>query len=311
MTATPKLSIIIPHYQDLENLGACLNLLERQTLPREAFEIVVSDNLSPVGEAAVRAVVRDRARLVICVEKGAGPTRNAAVAAASPGTVLAFLDSDCRPEPGWAESGLAASRLHPVIGGRIDVLVPDPAAPNPVEAFEMVFAFDNASYVHRKGFSASANLFVRREVWDAVGAFRNGVSEDVDWCWRARDSGYPVAYAAEVGVGHPARRDWKELRAKFERIARETVELDRSRAWPAVRLAVRPLVTLALICPQSIKVLRSDRLRRGSDRMAAIRTLVAIRVLRCAEMLRHGWIFGTRARSRKSVADARPEEPAQ
>lgn len=310
MTARPLLSIIVPHYQDLDNLGACLDLLELQTLPREAFEIIVSDNLSPVGEAAVRAVVGDRANLVICTEKGAGPARNAGAAVAAPGTVLAFLDSDCRPEPGWAEVGLAASRRNPVTGGRIDVIVSDSASPTPVEAFEMVFAFDNAGYVRRKGFSASANLFVRREVWDAVGGFRNGVSEDVDWCWRARDAGYPVSYAGEVGVGHPARRDWSELRSKFERIARETVELDRRRSWPTLRLVLRPVATLALIGPQVLTVLRSDKLRRGSDRVAAIRTLVAIRVLRCAEMLRHGWAGGSGQRSQTSVADAGPEGPA-
>src|SRR4051812_45424864 len=79
----PRVSVVIPHYQDLGGLELCLTSLERQTLPRAEFEIVVSDNNSPVGRAAVEAVVRDRARLVVCTEKGAGPNRNAGVAAST------------------------------------------------------------------------------------------------------------------------------------------------------------------------------------------------------------------------------------
>ncbi len=51
------------------------------------------------------------------------------------------------------------------------VLAPDPARPTPAEAFELVFAFDNESYVRKKGFTVSANLFCTRAVFDRVGGF--------------------------------------------------------------------------------------------------------------------------------------------
>lgn len=292
MSGAVRLSVVIPHYQDLDNLGACLALLAAQTLPRDRYEIIVCDNASPAGEQALRRVVDGRARLIICPEKGAGPTRNAGAAAARPETILAFIDSDCRPRADWLEAGLAACGAHAVVGGRIDVLVPDPDRLTPVEAFELVFAFNNERYVREKGFSASANLFVRRDVWDIVGGFRNGISEDVDWCWRAREAGFPVAFAGDVGVGHPARRDWRELKAKFARIARETVLLDRQQSWPVPRLLLRPLATLLLILPQSLAVLRSDRLKTRKDKFSAIGILCAIRAFRFMEMLRN--TVGTR-----------------
>src|SRR5438876_511998 len=50
-SAAPAVSVIIPHYNDLANLGACLRLLAAQTLPRSQFEIVVGDNNSRCGVA--------------------------------------------------------------------------------------------------------------------------------------------------------------------------------------------------------------------------------------------------------------------
>jgi GT2 family glycosyltransferase len=272
-------SVVVPHYQDLANLDICLDLLARQTLPADRFEIIVVDNLSPAGFAKIQEIVAGRALLLENPRKGAGPTRNAGVARAR-GAALAFLDSDCRPAPDWLERGLAALETASVIGGRVDVLVTDPAAMSATEAFEMVFAFNNEGYVRDKGFSVSANLFVRRDVWEVVGGFRDGISEDVDWCWRARDAGFPVAYAPEARVGHPARRDWSELVRKWRRLTREGYALHREKAgslpsWLLRSWAV-PLSALAHLP----RVMRSPKLSRPVDRMRAAGILLAIRAYR-------------------------------
>src|ERR1700722_14317858 len=178
-------SIIVPHYNDLKGLDGCLGALERQTLPRGTYEIVVADNASPQGEAAVRAVIAGRAKVVIVDDRGAGPARNGAIAVAR-GPILAYTDSDCRPEPGWLSAGIAALSHCDFVGGRMDVVADNPEAITATEAFELVFAFDNEHYVHRKGFSVTANLFCPSAIFDKVGRFRAGLSEDVEWSHRAR-----------------------------------------------------------------------------------------------------------------------------
>ena len=148
----PQLSIIIPHFNDVENLVKCVRMLKAQSLAPATFEIVVADNNSPVGIDVVRQAVDGDATVVEAPVQGAGPARNAAVAA-SIGSVLAFIDSDCRPQRDWLERGLAALGKADVVGGRVDIVSRNPASPNPIEAFEMATAFPIRDYVERKRFA--------------------------------------------------------------------------------------------------------------------------------------------------------------
>ncbi|HEX4184035.1 MAG TPA: glycosyltransferase, partial [Caulobacteraceae bacterium] len=223
----PRVSVIVPHYEDLRGLGLCLDALARQTFPRGDFEIIVSDNASPAGPEAVARTIAGRARLVVTTEKGAGPARNGGVAQAR-GEILAFTDSDCQPEPEWLEQGVQALSRCDFVGGQMRVLVDDPDAVTATEAFELVFAFDNETYVFQKGFTVTANLFCRREMFDRVGAFGVGLSEDVDWCHRATRAEFKIGYEPAAVVGHPARRTWAELEKKWRRTNREAYLLHSS-----------------------------------------------------------------------------------
>jgi GT2 family glycosyltransferase len=279
----PLVSVIVPHLHDLRGLDLCLAALARQTLPPERVEIIVADNGSPEGEAAVARTVGGRARLVIVAEPGAGPARNGGVAV-SRGEILAFTDCDCRPEPDWLEQGTLALSRHDIVGGRIRVLARNPLAPTAPEAFERVFAFDNEAYVTRKGFSATANLFCPRAVFDAVGGFRRGLSEDVDWCHRARSAGLSVGYAPEAVVGHPARRTWAELRAKWRRLDRESY----ARIAGAGRLGwiLRSLMLPGSALVHTPRVLFSGELSGLDQRLAALGVLYRLRLWRLADALR-------------------------
>jgi len=96
----PLLSVIIPHYNDLERLRHCLALLTDQESGSTRYEVIVSDNNSSCGLAAVTAVCNGAALVVPAPIQGAGPARNAGVEFSS-GKYLAFLDSDCLPAKNW------------------------------------------------------------------------------------------------------------------------------------------------------------------------------------------------------------------
>lgn len=279
LNALPSVSVIIPHYQDLERLGVCLASIAAQDFPQDRIEIVVGDNNSPIGLAAVTEAVKGLARVVVVTEKGAGPARNGAVAA-SKGDVLAFIDSDCVAEPGWITAGVAGLAHFDLVGGHVRVLVQDPQNMTSAEAFERVFAFDFKTYIEKKGFTGAGNMFCRREIFDRTGEFRVGLSEDLEWSRRAVATGASLGYAPGAVVGHPARVTWEELRNKWRRLNIETFglmegqKLQRTK-WLA-RNALMPLSAIA----HTPKVLKSRELNTGKQRLQAIAMLFRLRTWR-------------------------------
>lgn len=282
--AATFVSVVIPHYNDLSALTECVRLLELQTYPRDRFEIIVADNNSACGLAAVRSAA-PAAIVVPAPIQGAGPARNAGVAA-SAGEILAFIDSDCAPGREWLERGVASLGNFDFSGGKVIVSSRDPERPSAVEAFEMVFAFDFKRYIEKVGFTGTGNMFVPRKMFDVVGPFRFGLSEDMEWSFRARDKGFKLGFAPEAVVRHPARRDWRELKLRWSRMVREQYLLACERPFGRLRWAAAALAMPASIAPHAWRLLRTDRLQRLRDRFASMMVLIRLRIWRSGAMLR-------------------------
>jgi glycosyltransferase involved in cell wall biosynthesis len=278
----PLVSVIIPHYNDLENLRACCLSLAAQTIPRNQFEIVVADNNSTYGMSDLRNACDPQTKIVSVPIQSAAEARNAGVAT-SQADRLAFVDSDCRPHPAWLERGLAALETTDMAGGCIDVTVGDEKSPSPVEAFEVVFAFNNERYVTQEGFSVTANMFVSRAVFEDVGKFRFGVSEDKDWGQRAAEKGFRWAYIPDMRVSHPARRNWPELRAKWRRLTRETYNSERQKPGGRLRWLIRAWAMPLSPFVHTVPILWSPKLHRFRDKLNAIGILFRIRWWRFIE----------------------------
>jgi glycosyltransferase involved in cell wall biosynthesis len=306
MAKAPSVSVIIPHFNDLERLDICLSALERQTYPADQIEIIVADNGSPQGLAAVEAVAGNRAKVVLVTERGAGPARNGAVAVAT-GEILAFTDSDCVPGPEWIDAGVEGLQAYDFVGGRVTVLVEDEARVTPVEAFERVFAFDFKTYIEKKGFTGSGNLFCEARLFHHVGGFRVGLSEDYEWSKRAQSHGYRLGYAPRAVVGHPARRTWEELTRKWRRLNLETYGLSAGVRGRRLRWLVRTLALPASAFVHAPKAVFSPKLKSLGERLGALAVLFAIRFWRLKDALGVLWREIAEARqalARSPVADA-------
>jgi GT2 family glycosyltransferase len=283
----PTVSVIIPHRDDLDRLMTLMRALAAQSLPAHEMQIIVGDNGSRAGFEVVRAAVAaivPGASLVHVPEPGAGPARNGAMAKAR-GRVLAFIDSDCVPDPDWLAQGLAATECADLAGGAMIVTARDPASPSGAEAFEQVFAFDNARYVRELGFSVTANLFARREVLEAIGDFRDGVPEDLDWCRRAKAAGFRLAYAPGAVVSHPARHDFTALSGKWRRLTDEAFADWCDRGGSRLGWIARAVAVLASALLHAPSLAASPRIAGAATRFAALGVLVGIRALRACWML--------------------------
>ena len=234
-------SVVIPVLNDPAGIKRCLEALERQTYPKDRYEVIVVDNGSTDGTKQTierfavcgsRFAGEDRTanriphivnpRYVYEPIRGLHQARNAGIKEAK-GEVLAFTDADCIPAPDWIEEGVEAILSTPNCGlgaGRIDVFAETPGKPTAAELFEIVTAFRQKEYLERWHFAAPANVFTKREVISKVGVFRGTLKSgaDIEWGKRVFNAGYKQFYSEKTIVKHPARHSLKRVLQKHRRV---------------------------------------------------------------------------------------------
>ena len=210
----PAVSVIVPARDAAPTLRRTLESLRAQEL-EQPFEVIVVDDGSRDDTAAIAAEHR---RFVTLIRnprsEGPGAARNRGARTAR-APVLAFTDADCFPTPGWLARGLEALTRADIVQGAV---LPDPAA--------VRTPFDRTLLVERDdGFYQTANLLVRRDLFDAVGGFRDWalekarprhftadrrrrraartpIGEDVLFAWSARRLGAQSVFAPDALVHH-------------------------------------------------------------------------------------------------------------
>ncbi len=196
--ATVRASVIVPVHNGAATLLAALSALARQEAP-EAYEVIVVDDGSVDGSAALAE--RGPGPVTVLRQEQAGPAaaRNRGAEAAH-GAFLCFTDSDCFPHSGWLAAGLAALEHADLVQGEVR---PDPDARRT--------PYDRTLAVLREsGLYETANLFVRRELFEALDGFEvwlepevgKPLAEDVWFGWRARRAGARIAFSSEALVHH-------------------------------------------------------------------------------------------------------------
>ncbi len=280
----PRISLVIPHFNDLENLDQCLESIEKQTCDKEMFEVIICDNNSEHFE-----IDEDKYsfRLISVVEttRGAAAARNAGVEKAT-GTYVAFTDCDCYLDPDFLKNGLERINTYdkPVVMLGEVIIQSLEATPTPVEAFEIIFLMDQEKCA-RNGDGATGNLWTSKKLFEQVGNFRSGIAEDTDWCKRAAEAGASFTFAENCIVYHPARTTLHELRDKWNRQSAMTYNIYRKRPYFPIRWLLLILMTLASPFIHSLKALRSDRLEKIGDRAKAVPVLFWCRFFRARQMI--------------------------
>jgi len=203
-------SVIIPCRGQAELLGGCLRGLGAQGTGRR-FEVIVIDSAADEAVARTVAGVPDVRLVRGADELLPGEARNLGAAHAS-GDVLAFIDADCLPAPGWIEAlwqGLAGGAR--LVGGPVDDLWPW----HPVARIDNLLQFADLAPGRPAGpthLIPSCNLALRHADFDRIGGFRHAgrepAGEDVDLCLRAAGL-WPGAlrFVPAMRIRHAGRRD--------------------------------------------------------------------------------------------------------
>jgi glycosyltransferase involved in cell wall biosynthesis len=241
-----RASVIVPVRNGGHWLPILIQALAQQTLPREEFEVIVGDDGSDDDPA--RFETGDRwLRVVSAPPKNSYAARNRAAQHAR-GRVLAFCDADCAPEPSWLEKGLARLEGADLVAGRIRFSLP--AHPTTWTFIDMETSKNHRLLV-RLGLAETANLFMRKELFEELGGFDSSIDEhgDFDFTERALSAGYQLAYADDAVVWHPTRdtaravlrAHWIYSRGYADRTAArgETPEGLKVRNWIPIAWVVR------------------------------------------------------------------------
>jgi GT2 family glycosyltransferase len=244
-TVPPSVSVVIPTYGRPRQLADCLEALGRQTLPREAFEVVVVDDGSPMPLDGVIAAAGDGLQVRLLRQANAGPAaaRNRGVEGAR-GARVAFTDDDCLPEPSWLTALETAERRHPgaLVGGSTINGLPDELfAATSQLIIDMVYDHFNADPSHAY-FLTSNNLLCGREAYLALGGFdasydRAG-AEDRDFCDRWRKAGHRLVWAREARIEHRHSQslgEFLDLHFRYGRGAHRYQSMRRSRGTGTMR----------------------------------------------------------------------------
>jgi glycosyltransferase involved in cell wall biosynthesis len=205
--------VIVPVLDGGDRFAACLAALQAQQGVRS--RLIVVDNGSSDRSRALAlgagAVVVDEAR------RSSYAARNAGLTVAN-APVVAFTDADCVPAPEWLRAGLDA--LHglgwDLCAGQVRH---EPARTVAGRHDELTYLRQDVQ-VRNMGFGATANLFVRRAVFDVVGPFDADLQSggDLDFGRRARAAGFALGYEPEAVVRHQPREGLRRVLAKAWRL---------------------------------------------------------------------------------------------
>jgi glycosyltransferase involved in cell wall biosynthesis len=267
-SAAPRVSIVIPAFNEQETIQACVLAALNQTVA--AHEVIVVDNKSTDDTVsvvqAVKAVYADAPLLIMRQDtvQGLIPTRNLGLNSAT-GDVLGRIDADSVLEPNWVEE---------VQKGFADDIVA--AVTGPVIYYDMPlrrFGHKADDVMRRAVFTVTrdfdllfgSNMALRASAWrsirdDACLDPDDEFHEDVDLAIHLHEHGLKVAYLSNMVTGMSARRLDDSPREFYNYVMR----FERTYAKHGIRdLALRAPMLVFLTAYPALKLMRE--LSKPSD----------------------------------------------
>ena len=212
--ARPFVSVVVPVFNGAETIGACLTALLAQDYPSDRREIIVVDNNSTDGTAAIVQTFAVRYVREEQVQSSYA-ARNRGIREAR-GELIAFTDADCVASPQWLRRG-AAGFANASVGGVAGSIRPLPPA-----TLAQRYASEKGALSQEKALAENsflpaaytANAFYPKVALERAGLFDPMVKSggDADLAWRVQERlGLSIALCPDAVVQHEHRRTVREL----------------------------------------------------------------------------------------------------
>lgn len=234
--ARPEIAVVVPTYRRMEGLERLLRALEKQTLDRARWEVVVVDNASGPGVAELIDRIADASPLPVRVHhiernRGPAPARNLGWQSTT-APFVAFTDDDCVPSADWLAEGIAALMGSPRVGvvqGR--TTRPEGSDNYPYSCFTVT-----REVLAPSPWFEGCNLFFRREALEKTRGFDESIGyfgEETALGWSVLAAGWDRAWAEGAVVEHDLTdRPWR-WHLKFHYLEGNMVRI--AARYPAMR----------------------------------------------------------------------------
>ena len=211
MAGNLSASVVVPCFNSAPLLAKGLPALVRQAGPAGDCEVIVVDDGSTDGTAALIASLGlpESFRYVRQENQGAAAARNRGASEAR-GQILVFLDSDVVPDADLLEEHIESHRCYrrALIVGQTRALPADGLGTFHKVLGNAVYSFDQGDEEKQVTFQQvlSRNLSLRRESFFEIGGFdqdfpRSGF-EDVEFAYRAARLGFRLVYNPRASGDH-------------------------------------------------------------------------------------------------------------
>ncbi len=234
-------TVVIPVYGRAESLGRCLAAIGRE------HPVLVVDDASPDPAAIARVAGRHGAELLRRgANGGPGAARNTALPHVRT-ELVAFVDSDCAPPPGWL-AALAGHFADPLVVAAAPRIVPESesAYARARSALDLGVRPGRVAPMTRLAYVPTAALLMRSAAAGAGfdEALRYG--EDVDLIWRLVAAGWRIRYDPSVEVAHAEPDSMRRLLARRFHYGTSAAPLTARHPGQVTPLVLQPWPTLAV-----------------------------------------------------------------
>ena len=249
--APASVSVIVPVRDRHGELDALLCALRASETTDPVREIIVVDDASTDVQAHARVAARWDARLLRRgVRGGSAATRNDGASAAS-GDLLAFVDSDCIPRPGWL-AALLPHFVDPAVAAVAPRIVAHDRSGAWLSRYEAARSGMDRGPLParvvpggRVPFVPTAALVARvRHYGEGFDPTLRG-GEDLDFVWRLTSAGLHIRYEPAGAVEHRHRTSLPSFLRRRAYYGRTAAPLARRHPGAARPLAVSPWTAVA------------------------------------------------------------------
>lgn len=256
-----EVSIIITSFNDKLYLNRTLNSIYSQIEDPSKIEVIVADNGSTDGSVQSLESFKD---VIIIVEKdnlkSPYSCRNRGIEIAQ-GKVIILLDSTCVPGSTWLKSGLQAlaNDNTDLVGGK--VLFDFEGKLTAGKIYDSITNVRMKESIEIKKVAKAGNLFIKRNVFDVVGVFPEGLRSggDVRWTHKVTQLGFHLVYSPDAIVYKPARTYLELLRKQWRvGVHQPLIWADNNKK---VTIANRLKQIISPISPRGMKMLLNEQIK--------------------------------------------------